>query len=169
MEHNKKSVRAIRAAIDVFGLMSFVFVAWLLWTYGWPPANTSTISLFYAADTFDQCDRAPLAPNGPYWVPTSSDIGEVEAALPAMLAGRRRQGLRMPDTTTGSHHQYLGYTLDNKRYIYGNFYPTYDSDELEFHVFEEAVNVCDGGAFFWGVVYDPEAKKFVKMELGGHA
>jgi hypothetical protein len=57
---------------------------------------------------------------------------------------------------------------NGERYIYGNFYPALD----EFgHINEarQAVQVCDGGHAFWGIVYRLKDGTFEDPQFNGVA
>ncbi|HEX7294400.1 MAG TPA: hypothetical protein VF251_01525 [Pyrinomonadaceae bacterium] len=61
--------------------------------------------------------------------------------------------------------QYVGIIVDGKKLIYINaFGATEPSDSWK----EKAVVICDGGTA-WGVLYDPQTKKFSKLAVNGIA
>jgi hypothetical protein len=153
----------------VFMLMS-MGLAWLALPYIWLPKGTSTISLWWAAATFHQCSRETPKTDGNYWLPTASDINELELGLPSMLELRDRRGQKIPPGFQQFQRQYIGFTRNGQRLIYGNFFSTHEDEPWKRWSFlEKPVVVCDGGTNFWGVVYDPKNKQFEEPQFNGEA
>lgn len=62
--------------------------------------------------------------------------------------------------------QYLGIVLDGRRVVYVNFF----GEEESFpHWQARAVQVCDGGDYFWGAIYDPVSRRFSQLAVNGEA
>ena len=145
-------------------------MGWLALPYVWLPKGASTISLWWAADTFQQCSRETPETNGIYWLPTASEIENLERRLLLTLDLRNKNGQLVRSTSQQFHRQYIGFTRNGKRLIYANFSPI---DEIEpwhkWPVFERPVVVCDGGVGFWGVVYDPKTGRFEEPQFNGVA
>ena len=168
MTLSRKRIRAVVA------LIIFVLLAWPAWTYCFLPKDTSTI-LWHAQKAFDQCSRDRPEPGASFWLPTAAQVRAAEAALPGMLATRRKMGLRMPQKADYGqpfrfHRQYVGFTMKGERVIYLNAYPVYFNDglnDIPFSLFERPEVMCDGGRFFWGVVYRPVTNTFEQFETNG--
>ena len=111
-----------------------------------------------------QCSRGTPANVSQFWNPSPEQIQKLESLLPQYL----RQGTDRNASIPGNveyHRQYIGIVVDGKRLIYGNFYPASISD-----IFDEKstpVIVCDGGASFWGVVFEPESSMFIDLQVNG--
>ena len=156
-------------------LLVLPVAAWLACTDLWLPPKASTISLWYAASTFDQCSRTAPQPGEVFWIPSAAQVREIEAALPPMFAARKRQGLTVPQESDAVQpfsyqHQYIGFVQNGERLIYVNASPVYDRaglDEREFSLLEKPEVMCDGGRFFWGVVYHPHSKTFEAPAFNG--
>ena len=164
--------------------------AWLACTDVWLPPGASTVSLWHADEMFNQCSREAPKPDGAYWIPTSAQIRAIEPALPA-LARRVPQDYRnLPALTDPTLRQYTGFTLKGQRLIYVNFgpddwrftellhererrdgpahrWPEVKERLLEKILPERPLNMCDGGAFFWGVVYNPATRTFAVPQFNG--
>jgi hypothetical protein len=70
------------------------------------------------------------------------------------------------------HRQYVGFTKDGERYIYGNFYPSSLSHSSRDERDNEAIYpqiICDGGSRFWGIVYSPSLRSFTHLAFNGIA
>jgi hypothetical protein len=92
----------------------------------------------------------------PRWTPAQRDIDALERALPSLAPGT---------DPARFHRQYVGFVRDGKRLVYVNAWPVRvpsPSDPAR-----EAVRVCDGGAQFWGAVWDPESGAFSEREANG--
>ena len=112
-----------------------------------------------------QCSRA--APQGAanFWSPTEAQLDELESRLIRHLESPTSEKSTPRDF--GYHRQYIGFTKNGTRYIYGNFYPgkgeATDSERIQ------PVVICDGGAAFWGVVYDVDRGEFSDFAFNGFA
>jgi hypothetical protein len=86
-----------------------------------------------------------------------------------MLELRARKGQLVPPSQQ-FRRQYIGFTRNGERLIYANFSPIH-ADELgsKWPILERPVVVCDGGAGFWGVVYDPKIERFEEPQFNGVA
>jgi hypothetical protein len=84
-------------------------------------------------------------------------------------AGRRdpvhRSAIDAGDATRApeSYRQYLGVVIGGRRLIYVNVFPRRPSTGWRTHF----VRVCDGGAAFWGVLFDPQARRFFSPQFNG--
>jgi hypothetical protein len=60
--------------------------------------------------------------------------------------------------------QAVGYTKDGKKFIHLNFLPKTEKDWRRAYI-----GVCDGGASYWRIEYDKNAKSFSHFEANGVA
>lgn len=141
---------------------------WVALPYIWLPKGTSSISLWWAADALNQCSRDAPKTDGKYWLPTASEITAFEVELPLTLELRERNGQRVPPRFQQFRRQYIGFTRNGRRFIYGNFSAIYDDEPWKrWEFLERPVVVCDGGTNFWSVVYDPKRKLFEEPQFNG--
>lgn len=163
-------------------------LGWYGWTYCLLPEGASTVSLLYAADTFHQCSRETPQPDGAYWVPTAAQIRVIESSLPSELRKGPDKFQEGPHRQYYLLHQYLGFTLNGRRFVYVNGGPddwrienVILADEGTTHSLKEKAarlaelilpkkpfRRCDGGAYYWGVVYDPVTAKFQALKINGN-
>lgn len=156
----------MRTKLALAVLLISAGAGWLALPYAWLPRGTSTISLWWAADTFHQCSRDTPKTDGNYWLPRASDITEFELGLESMLELRDRNGQTVPPKFTQFQRQYIGFTRDGKRLIYGNYsLIDYDDPWRHWTFLERPANVCDGGKNNWGVVFDPKTRKFEEPQF----
>jgi hypothetical protein len=124
----------------------------------------------WAEDTFHQCSRGVPKTDGKYWLPTASEITELESDLTTMLELRDRRGLSVPPKFRQFQRQYIGFTRNGVRLIYGNFSSIYDDKPWHhWSLLERPTVVCDGGRGFWGVVYNPRNHEFEEPQFNGDA
>ncbi len=67
-------------------------------------------------------------------------------------------------------YQYVGVTIKGKKYIYINAFGNSIVEEYKKHHLDfttKLVVVCDGGTFFWGVLFDIETKEFSELAFNG--
>lgn len=160
----------MRKQLALTYVLTSIGVGWLTLPYIWLPKGTSTISLWWAESTFHQCSRDAPKTDGNYWLPTASDITEFEVDLPLMLELRDRNGQKVPPRFQQFRRQYIGFTRNGQRLIYGNFSSIHEDEPWKQWTFlEKPVVVCDGGTSFWGVVFDPKKKQFEEPQFNGGA
>ena len=110
-----------------------------------------------------QCSRASPAGFEATWQPATADIAALEKALPEALATDDRSGWR---AASGDwRRQYVGLVRQGVRTIYGNFIPATAAERGGWR--DRPAIICDGGPGFFGVEYDPAAKRFVSIAHNG--
>jgi hypothetical protein len=62
--------------------------------------------------------------------------------------------------------QYLGLVVDGRRVVYVN---AFKSAATHPRWQAAPVGVCDGGSDYWGVLYDPESRRFYDLAINGSA
>lgn len=130
--------------------------------------------------TMKQCSRATPEATGA-WTPTTAQLQEVESQLPQLANLAAQQGISESfGDRTASFRQYLGVIVDGHRFIYINAAVSKEkpakvakrasqSTGTPFQAEPKPIIVCDGGNHFWGVLYDPETKKFSQLKTNGVA
>jgi hypothetical protein len=102
------------------------------------------------------------------WQATEADIDVLESNL-QQISGLRciwgTRSLKIVDPQS-FYRQYVAIVVAGRRLIYVNaFYPI---ESLPFSV-EHFVNVCDGGPYFWGAMFDPATLKYSDLSINGRA
>jgi hypothetical protein len=121
-------------------------------------------------ELLSQCSRPAPSEIAGFWQPTAQDIDELETALSKYLEQREKDKKQTPPKAN-YHRQYVGFVRrlnsehPNERFIYGNFYPERDGSQLDES--KTAIQVCDGGPVFWGIVYRPSTKTFEDLDFNG--
>ena len=97
------------------------------------------------------------------WTPSQAEVADLEKNLPALNELSTKDSAWSKAHPEQAFRQYLGITVDRHRYIYinaiyGGFSPR---DRTEFTA------VCDGGAAFWGAMYDPATHRFSDLRTNG--
>jgi hypothetical protein len=158
----------MRRAIALMLVFISAGLVWLTVPYVWLPKGTSTISLWWAAETFHQCSRDTPESDGAYWLPTAHDIIQLESELWPMLELRDRRGKTVPPRFQQFQRQYIGFTRNGERLVYGNFSPEYEDEPWRrWSLLEKPVAMCDGGRYFWGIVYKPKSNTFEEPQFNG--
>ena len=114
-----------------------------------------------ATQVLDTCSRpspgqVPGRVTG-YWAPSRADIEQLEARLPSLEA-------QVPHVVD-FNRQYVGIEMEGRRLIYVNAFSLPDHSEID--PSREAIRVCDGGAGFWGAVFDPASGTFFDVQFNG--
>lgn len=114
-----------------------------------------------AAQVLDTCSRpSPGREAGRvsgYWAPGRQQIDQLEAKLPALES-------QVPGVLDFDR-QYVGIEVDGKQLIYINAFHLPADNTVR--PAREAVRVCDGGAQFWGAVFDPATRAFSELQFNG--
>lgn len=111
-----------------------------------------------------QCSRETPTNVSQFWNPSPEQIQKLESLLPQYVRHGTDRNPNIPDNVE-YHRQYVGIVVNGKRLIYGNFYPASVSD-----LFDEKsmpVVVCDGSAYFWGIVFEPDSSAFLDLQVNG--
>ena len=101
------------------------------------------------------------------WEPSGKDLDELETSLAKYLKEREKGGKPVPPKRARYHRQYVGFTRNGERFIYGNFYPA--GAEFLANESSKPVQVCDGGPVFWGIVYRVKTQTFEEPQFNGYA
>jgi hypothetical protein len=131
--------------------------------------NGSVVLLEGAAQGIAQpCSRSGPPRFDATWQPTDADVHTMESRF-SRLSQLPSQGgmigihIKNPESY---YRQYLGIVVRNQKLIYINAFsaetpPTNWQQRLIFY--------CDGGAGFWGVIYDPASGEFSDLKTNGIA
>ncbi|NYB76304.1 MAG: hypothetical protein HZS22_00695, partial [Stenotrophomonas maltophilia] len=92
-----------------------------------------------------------------YWAPSRQQIDQLEAKLSSLEA-------QVPKVLDFDR-QYVGIESTGKRLIYINAFHLPDDSGI--NPAREAIRVCDGGAQFWGAVFDPASNTFSELQFNG--
>lgn len=123
-------------------------------------------------DLLRQCSRRSVENVESYWQPSTRQIRELEERLPAFL---KKKDVRAPGQPLQEYYrQYVGVVAKGHKLIYGNFFheKTYQRTakrESPDYWKTKVVGACDGGDYFWGIIYDPKRGSFEKPEYNGEA
>ena len=134
-----------------------------------------------------QCSRVSPPFDGPFWSDSSGDVAAFEQRLeqalsdpPADLVKSEKQdranGVAIPQPTdfVSSREklgrEYIGYTVNGRRMIYGNFYPPFEAADFASVPAEDRdgpYGTCDGGHVFFGAEYDVEKRLIDRISFDG--
>ena len=92
-----------------------------------------------------------------YWAPSRQQVDQLEAKLSSLEA-------QVPKVLDFDR-QYVGIESAGKRLIYINAFHLPDDSGV--NPAREAIRVCDGGAQFWGAVFDPASNTFSELQFNG--
>jgi hypothetical protein len=130
--------------------------------YQFDPVVRYILPVGKGAELLHQCSRPAPENVTEFWQPSPEEITKLEFALPAYLLN-----LKESEAPPGGIYarQYIGIVSGGKRLVYGNYFYVRDSDTAD----RSAVPaiVCDGGSYFWGLVYDPAAGTFSDLAMNG--
>lgn len=129
-----------------------------------PSVGTFVLPVNAGRSLLKQCSRDAPANVSQFWNPSAEQIQKLESLLPGYLR-HRSSGERSIPGDVDYHRQYVGIVVGGKRRIYGNFYPA--SVAVYFDEKSTPVVVCDGGAVFWGIVFEPESNDFLDLQVNG--
>jgi len=114
-----------------------------------------------AAQVLDPCSRdSPGREAGRvtgYWAPSRKDVEQLEAALPTLE-------VQVPKAADFDR-QYVGIEMNARKLIYLNAFHLPDDADID--PARDAIRVCDGGAQFWGAVFDPASGGFSDVQFNG--
>jgi len=114
-----------------------------------------------AAQVLDTCSRSspgrePGRVTG-YWAPSRQQVEQLEARLPSLET-------QVPKAADFDR-QYVGIEMDGRQLIYLNAFHLPDDADID--PARDAIRVCDGGAQFWGALFDPASGSFSHVQFNG--
>ena len=114
-----------------------------------------------AAQVLDTCSRSsPGREAGAvtgYWAPSRQQVEQLEARLPSLET-------QVPKAADFDR-QYVGIEMDGRQLIYLNAFHLPDDADID--PARDAIRVCDGGAQFWGALFDPASGSFSDVQFNG--
>ena len=141
-------------------------------------ADREMVTLVAPADggeLMKQCSRYSPEGASNFFEPTPREITGIEsAAMRTLRDARAKKGAVLsqagvspspfdwPDDPSLYQRQYIGYVANGRRMIYGNYFPGGGATTPR-----EPLTVCDGGPSFFGVEYDIDADKVVRIAFNG--
>lgn len=141
-------------------------------SYTLSPSGRFVLRPLAARKIFQQCSRPAPSARSQLWEPSTKDIDDLELSLTKYLDERGKTGKPNPPKSTRYRRQYVGFLRKGERFIYGNFYPAdlyAPSEKFRIDESKQAVQICDGGAVFWGIVYRVKTKTFEEPYFNGVA
>lgn len=145
-------------------LLIFPLVAQAGWETAFPSISAFIMPTTSLKDMLAQCSRSTPQNVTGAWQPTAEQITFLENRLVTYLERREKEAQAVPPRTRSYHRQYIGIVANGKQLIYGNYYPFGEKPSTEASV---PVLVCDGGAAFWGIVFDPTSGTFQEPKFNG--
>jgi len=122
------------------------------------------------------CSREAPARKG-YWQPDPETIRTLEVALAPALQQALEQKLKDPahrPAANDYYRQYIGLRIRGRQVVYINGFHRNHLDavaatrpELRDDWRTRAVNVCDGGTWFFGAEYDPATRQVTNIRFNG--
>lgn len=123
---------------------------------------------------FDQCSRARPDGIDGEWTPTVTDIHALESRLGDYLS--RYAGEKLLGPLTDYRRQYGGFTRAGRHFVYVNLFLHHpqgsrveSTPQSEDYWLRSPVLACDGGASFFGLVYDVKSHTFSELSFNGLA
>ncbi|WMJ68739.1 hypothetical protein [Stenotrophomonas sp. 24(2023)] len=114
-----------------------------------------------AAQVLDTCSR-PSPGRDPgrvtgYWAPSRQQVDQLETRLSSLEA-------QVPKVLDFDR-QYVGIEAGGRKLVYINAFHLPDDNSI--NPAREAIRVCDGGAQFWGALFDPASNTFSELQFNG--
>ena len=132
------------------------------------PMKTRSVYIFpgqQGARLLKQCSRNVPQDVSSYWTPSDEQVSALQAALESFIKQHYSdRGSPLSYPLSSYDGQYAGIVSGGKQLIYGNFYIR---SQGMLHEDTEAVNICDGGPSYFGVVFDPATDKIVDVDFNG--
>ena len=136
------------------------------------PAYGTVLQEAEANKLLSQCSRiAPERVEG-QWQPSPEQLRELEARLPSALGEALSKRAQNRAEARHIARQYAGFVVAGRKSVYVNAFPQSETEPPAPGVKpwdwrRKALIVCDGGAMFFGVEYDPEKKTFSHFAFNG--
>ncbi len=139
------------------------------------PSFGVALDTSYGSTMLDQCSRSiPENING-FWTISLSEIAILEDNFKKIDTITAKECCFINakvDRIERYAFQYIGVIIKGKRFIYINAFPLDEIKSLKERGYDPTkypLVACDGGDYFWGVLFDIEAKQFSFLAFNGGA
>lgn len=113
-------------------------------------------------EVVEQCTRSHYYPDV-FWRVTEAQVTAIEKQLERHISELKKQGADfVPDPLNVYKRQYIGFDLDGKSYLYGNFFPK--EADLEDDPTRNGIVSCRGDKRYWGMLFNIDSFKFEAIE-----
>jgi hypothetical protein len=126
-----------------------------------------------APELFKQCSRRAPKPQTRLWFPilwepTAANVKALETQLEKYISTVDSSISGAPAKGQLYRGQYAGFMRGDVRYIYAAYVPARIAVSLKDAVPSgNAIQFCDGGNHFWGIVYNTATGQFSELEVNG--
>ena len=137
--------------------------------YYFSPKYSTTLDESKGELLLSQCSRWTPEDISGYWTPAQNDVHEIEQIFKKVYGLRTTNGQTIASLDKFAF-QYVGVTIKRKRFIYINaFHLDNDAEFVTFYKNwkTEPVVMCDGGDFYWGVLFSVDKSKFKDLAING--
>lgn len=149
-------------------LICFPCIAFAQTEDSYEPPNAVVLNATQGEDLMKQCSRSTPEVKK-FWNLSNTDSELLEQNFNKLLSIRSKDGNRIINLRNYGY-QYLGVTIGKKDYIYINAFQLKSNKPVE----EDhptwktsPVKACDGGAMFWGAIFNMETKEFSQLSFNG--
>lgn len=136
------------------------------------PERTTVLPPEEVTHVLQQCSRETPKPVTGAWAVSPAVVAQLEqdlSKLPSVVSQACcGKGSSVADPRL-YYRQYAGVEIEGRRYVYINAFREHLRHQDQDLWRSKPVLVCDGGEGFWGVLYDPEARKFSQLSFNGSA
>lgn len=161
-----------------FGLVFYftlILTTGLCQDYGLKPKYSVTFDKEKGSRLLKQCSRGTPNNISSYWTLTEDEIKLLEDNF-KKIKKLKSSDCCYPGTMLGNLNkygfQYVGVTINDRRYIYINAFEINsqrDFETLYKNWQTEPIIMCDGGESYWGVLFDLDKLKFKDLIVNGVA
>jgi len=137
------------------------------------PKYNTIISSNKGADMLKQCSRAAPGEVDSFFTLTSNDVQKLENNFKKILNIRAKDCCLLNGMIKNIENycfQYVGFVINNKKYIYVNALKMESEEDLK-TIYKDwktsPIIICDGGDSFWGIIYDLETGLFTQLSING--
>ena len=128
------------------------------------PRHSVILDMSYGEQTLNQCSRGTPANISGYWTPSAEDIKHLELNF-LRVTKLKARGNKTISSLDNFVIQYIGVLRDKKKFIYINAFYLVDPITEKWQT--RPIVICDGGDYFWGVLFNPKTSQFLQLEFNG--
>lgn len=149
---------------------TFAFILILATVYSQEEINYAIMPSKFGQKTISQCSR---------WYPEKVDsFFEITSKEATLLVSKFSEikntksklccNERAKITNINQYgYQFIGVVISGKKYIYINAFDMEFVTQIKRDWKKEPFTVCDGGSYYWGVLFDLKTTKFSKLAFNG--
>ena len=136
------------------------------------PKYITTLTEESGKSLMNQCSRKSYKEVNKFWVIDTLNLNNLITHFKEITTQKADNRQKITELSNYGY-QLIGIEINNKKFIYVNAFgigeenPDQTRDSLLKNWRFKPISVCDGGDYFWGILFDIETNEFSQLSING--